>query len=129
MKDVDVERFRISSQQRANAKTGGRRGLPLPAKGEPFFAGPVPWGWWTTAARLSGKSLQVATAIWHIAAMKKSPRIKLQGKILRELGVSRKAVYRILRNFERVGLVACERGSGQSATITVLGLAAESNGN
>ena len=89
----------------------------------------MPWSWWAKAGRQPGKSLQVASAIWHIGKMKKSARIELQGKILKELGVSRKAVYRVLKNFERVGLVMCERGPGRYTTITVLDVSAESNGN
>lgn len=61
--------------------------------------------------------------------MTKSKRVKIQSKILRELGVSRKSMYRVLKNFERVGLIQCERGPGRGSVITVLAISDQFNGN
>jgi DNA-binding MarR family transcriptional regulator len=77
----------------------------------------------------AGKSLQVATAIWHIASMKRSRTVQLQRRILEELGVNRKSVYRMLKALEREKLIACERGIGKRPTITILEVLVESNGN
>ncbi|MGZ3781536.1 MAG: hypothetical protein ACXVCY_12865 [Pseudobdellovibrionaceae bacterium] len=127
MNPVEIERFRIKAS--FPSKTERRTELPKSQKGEKFFAGPIPWSWWSKASRLPGKTLQVAAAIWHIGTLKKSRTLQLQGGILKDLGVTRKAVYRALDALEKANLISCERGPGRRPIITVLDTSDEITGN
>lgn len=127
MEQIDVEKFRVKSS--LTAKAVGRQVLPRHKKGEKFIAGPVPWDWWARAAVLPGKSLHVASVIWLLALMKKSVSVQLQGALLSDLGVSRKAVYRVLKGFVEAGLITCDSGPGRRPIITLLDAPAQSNGN
>ncbi len=127
MDQIDVEKFRMRRPTDTNAKAP--RVLPRHKKGEKFLCGPIPWGWWSAAAQLPGKSLHVASVIWLFALMKKSVTVQLPSSVLKELGVSRKATYRVLKALEGAGLVTCDRGPGRRPIITVLDPPEELNGN
>lgn len=127
MDEIDVEKFRIKRSWVTIPIYRDR--LPRHQKGEKFLAGPIPWSWWSKAALLPGKPLHVASAIWFLASVKKSATVQLQGAVLKDLGVSRKSAYRVLKLFEQAGLIACDRGPGRRAIISVLDVSENPNGN
>jgi hypothetical protein len=127
MDQIDVEKFRVKAAPTPMAEE--RKGLPRHKKGERFLAGPIPWNWWAKAAQLPGKPLHVASAIWFLAFMKKTETFQLQGSVLRDLGVSRKSAYRVLKAMEEAGLISCNRGPGRRPIITVLDQSEKLNGN
>ena len=95
-------------------------GLPRHRPGEKFLKGPIPMAWLSEAARLPGKTLVVAIAIWHVAFLKNSPTVKVTSKALETLGVAQTAKLNGLNALERAGLVAIARRSGASHVVTLL---------
>jgi hypothetical protein len=94
--------------------------LPKHKKGEKFLMGPIPWNWIQKASSYSGKALHVGIAIWHLAFLTKSKTIKLSGKLLKGMGVSRHASYRGLRLLEDADLITTERHQGRNPVVTIL---------
>lgn len=126
MDQFNPENFRFKSGNPSQRK---RRDLPRHKKGEKFLAGPIPWSWLVVAARLPGRSIHVALALWFLANVKNSIEISLSGKLLRELGVNRKAGYRGLRALERAKLVSCIRSPGCCPMVMILEFPIVVNGN
>jgi len=94
--------------------------LPRHKPGEKFLKGPIPWDWLTHAAKLPGKALCVATALWFLAGVKGKRTVALSGIVLKDLGVKRNAAYRGLAALERAGLVSAIRHLGRSPIVTLL---------
>jgi DNA-binding MarR family transcriptional regulator len=93
---------------------------PRHRPGEYFLKGPIPLSWLAPASRLPGRALHVATAIWFLAGVGRTRTIRLQGGLLRQLGVNRHAAYRGLNALEEAGLVAVERRPGGNPKVTIL---------
>jgi DNA-binding MarR family transcriptional regulator len=91
-----------------------------PHPGERFLRGPIPMPWLLAASSLPGKALSVGVAIWHVAGMEKTARVRLSHKLLREGGVTRDSAYRALRRLEVAGLVAVNRHRGRSPIVELL---------
>lgn len=73
------------------------------------------------AATLPGRALHVALAVWHGAALAKTNRVKLTGKLLGRFAVKVGAARRGLQLLERAGLVAVERpGRGRCPVVTLI---------
>lgn len=87
-----------------------------------FLKAPLPWNWLCSASRLPGKTLNVAVALRFIAGIKKDNRIKMQGAVLKELGISRQTYNNGLKQLERAGLVTIEKGPGQTPIVTLVDL-------
>lgn len=85
-----------------------------------FIKGPLPLAWMQAAARMPGKTLQVALALWYLAGLKKTTTVRLASKPLSEMGVSRDAKYDALARLEQLGLVAVEQQRGQAPLVTLL---------
>lgn len=85
-----------------------------------FIKGPLPLPWMQAAARLPGRTLQVALALWYLAGLKKDTTVRLTTKPLADMGVSRDAKYDALVRLEEAGLVAIHRQSGQAPLVTLL---------
>jgi DNA-binding MarR family transcriptional regulator len=96
--------------------------LPNYIQGEKFFRGPVSLRWLTTAGRLPGRALQAALVCQHLGRLKKSRRFRLEGALLKEMGVSRQSVYRALDRLERAGLLQVKRKQGRCPIVTILDL-------
>ena len=94
--------------------------LPKHKKGEKFLMGPIPWNWIKKASSQKGKALHVGVAIWHLAFLGGCRTIKLSGKLLRGLGVSRHAGYRGLNLLEEARLITTERHLGRNPLVTIL---------
>ena len=90
-----------------------------PVPGEHFLKGPISWLWLSQAARLSGKSLQVALQICYWRGIRRSDRFPLSVSSLEHLGVSRSSAYRALHALEEAGLIAVERHRGRRPIVTI----------
>lgn len=94
--------------------------LPRHKRNEWFLKGPIPGRWLGKAAQLPGKSLHVALAIWHEAAMKRCREAKLTGAALANFGVLPDAGRRGVISLEMAGLISAERHRGRCPHITIL---------
>jgi len=124
MDTFDVENLKWKKPTPADAIPSR---LPRHGKADLFLAGPIPWAWLKVAANIPGKTLHVAMVLWLQARMKGTNCIQLQGGFLRDLGVSRKSVYRTLEAMESAGLIKCDRGLGRRPRITILEVNVKSN--
>jgi hypothetical protein len=84
-----------------------------------FLKGPIDWGWLTKAANLSGKTLHVGLALHFIAGLTKINKIKMQGRVLKELGIGRGAYYNALRELEEAQLIAVDKKPGRTHVVTI----------
>jgi hypothetical protein len=91
--------------------------VPRHKGGERFIKGPIPWDWIAKAANISGGALKVSLAIWQLAGMRKSRKVKLSNHILEELGVSRNTKYRALSDLKNAGLISVSHKAGSSPEI------------
>lgn len=116
MAPIDPSRFRLSSRLGPGSSTR----LPRPKAGERFLKGPIPMGWLSAAARLPGKSLHVAIAIWFTASLNKSATVPLSNLAGLPFGLDRNAKYRALKWLEAERLVSIDRKLGRSPIVTLL---------
>lgn len=116
MAAIDPSRFRLSSK--LGTRSSAR--LPRPKAGERFLKGPIPMDWLSAAARLPGKSLHVAIAIWFTASLNKSATVPLSNLAGLPFGLDRNAKYRALKWLEDESLVSIERKLGRSPVVTLL---------
>lgn len=84
-----------------------------------FIKGPLPLDWMQRAARLPGKTLHVALALWYLAGLQKSHSVKLASKPLEAMGVSRDAKYDALSRLVAAGLVTVHQKPGQAPLVTL----------
>lgn len=84
-----------------------------------FIKGPLPLDWMQRAARLPGKTLHVALALWYLAGLQKSHSVKLASKPLEAMGVSRDAKYDALSRLVAAGLVTVHQQPGQAPVVTL----------
>jgi hypothetical protein len=115
---IDPSRIRLRNQP----KSATIHRLPRPRAGEKFLKGPIPLDWLSTAARLPGKSLHVAIAIWFTASLAKSATVPLSNIAGLPFGLDRNAKYRALQWLEEAGLISVERKLGRAPVVTLLEL-------
>jgi len=82
-----------------------------------FLKGPIPLPLIAIAAKLPGQSLALYIAIHHQTALTGKPMVTLPSSLLVDLGISRDAKARGLRNLEKAGLVQVDRSRGRSARV------------
>jgi hypothetical protein len=85
-----------------------------------FLRGPIPMQWLSEAARLPGKTISVALALWWLYGMSKRKPFKLRGDALNLMHVSRDATDDGLARLEQRGLIQVERKTGQRPTISII---------
>jgi len=118
MSDINLEEYRLKNTPTSNAqkqpitKARTRTGR--------FIKGPIPWDFITKSARLPGKTLHVVIGLCYLSGLKKTKTLKMQGKILEELGVSRHAYNRALKLLEKEGIISTQWRKGQTPEITLL---------
>ncbi len=90
---------------------------------EPYFGANVPLRWLKAACELSGKTLAVALAVWHISKLcGRSDNLLLTSKTLVQFAVTnRTAKYDALKKLEGEGLIQVDRKPGSCPRITILG--------
>ena len=91
-------------------------------KKELFLRGPIPLEWLAVAAKLPGKTLNVAIALWWRHGMAGGKPFKLTQMALTAMNVERDAERAGLTRLEQAGLVRVERKPGQRPTISILDL-------
>jgi hypothetical protein len=106
---MDFDRFRIDHGA-VPCKTRSR---------QPFFRGPIPLNWLSAAACLPGRTLHVALALRHTAALQKSLTIKVPRRMRETFGISDGLYGLALRRLEGAGLVSVERENGRAPVVTI----------
>ena len=111
---IDMEAIRLGTPKKP----------PLQFKrGQLFLRGPISWKWISTAAKLPGKALHVAIAIWFLHFINKKPlTLRLSSKVLRGLGVTRFSGYRALEALEKARLVEVERRRGRNPMVKIISI-------
>ena len=91
-------------------------------KKELFLRGPIPLDWLAIAAKLPGKTLNVAIALWWRHGMAAGKPFKLTQMALTSMNVERDAERAGLARLEQAGLIQVERRPGQRPIVSILGL-------
>ena len=115
---IDLDKYRLPAEALKSPKLPKR--APRPRRGEQYLRGPIPWPWLSAAARLPGKTLHVAVAIWFVAGLKNNRTIRFRPAVGRGLGLSRYAAYTGLAALEKLGLIQVDRQRGRSPIITIV---------
>ena len=84
-----------------------------------FLKGPIPCHWLERAAKLSGKALHVAVALWFLAGLTRRREVKLTRSTLKRFGVLPDAARRALGALEKDGLVSVQRSPGRSPLVSL----------
>ncbi len=119
--DFDLADFRIVDT-RPNSLPKGSRRYKRPRRGpnRPFVVA-TPLEWESKAARLPGKTLHVARALWYISGLSKNKDgIKMQSRVLSLFGVSHQSYNRCLKLLETSGLVTVERHAGRTPIVSIV---------
>ena len=85
-----------------------------------FLRGPIPLEWLASAAKLPGKTLNVALALRWLHGMSEGKPFKLTQKALDLLNVSRETAGDCLVRLEQQGLIQVVRKPGRSPVISIL---------
>lgn len=93
------------------------------------FIRSTPLEWMTIAARLPGKCLHVAQALWYISGLRKSRAVKLSHEVLGLFGVSRHAYSRCLSIMEKARLVSVIRRPGKTPVVTIVEIPTQGPGS
>ena len=102
---------------RPNLESGQMEEVP---QSVPFLKGPIPLWWLTQAAALPGKALALGVALWWLHGMSKNGFVKLTGKALVAMNVSRDAATDGLRRLEADGLVSVQRAKGKRPVVHII---------
>jgi hypothetical protein len=122
----DPERLRWTPPKVRRRKIRGQgprgRKLPKPGTGEAYLTGPIPMSWIEEATRLSGRTWQVASALWFVGvrSKSKSATVTLTEKTRRRFHLTRNAINRGLKQLAKAGLVIVERQVGTYSVVTIL---------
>ena len=91
-----------------------------------FIRGPISLSWLSSAASLSGKTINVALALWWLNGLSKGKPFKLTQKALDHLNVSREIAGDCLHRLEQQKLIRVKRRNGCSPVVMILALDATS---
>jgi hypothetical protein len=111
--------LRTESQTKPN-ELRPKTTIPKHHPGEKFVRGPIPFDWLQPALALGGKAGNLAWAIWFRAGIERQNPIKLTGRTLRDFHISPRAARRLLRDFEKAGLVQVDQKRGRGPMVTLL---------
>jgi hypothetical protein len=120
--DFDLGDFRIVDGSPSAAPKTARSNRRPTRRGpiRPFIV-TAPLDWEAEAARLPGKTLHVARALWYLSGLSKTrDGIKMQARVLSQFGVSHQSYNRCLKRLESAGLVRVERHAGQTPIVSIL---------
>jgi len=76
--------------------------------------------WLARAAKLPGKTLHVACAIWFVVSLHRTPTIRLAPYALRMFGASRDCCYDSLRRLADAELIVLSARRGRLPRLTVV---------
>jgi hypothetical protein len=85
-----------------------------------FLRGPIPMDWLATAAKLPGKTLNVALALRWLHGLSGGEPFRLTQKALGLLCVTRETAGDCLIRLEQHGLIQVVRRAGRSPVVTIL---------
>lgn len=85
-----------------------------------FVKGPIPMSWLSSAARLPGKSVHVALALFWLAGMKPQGKVKMTRQAQNLFNVSDDAYRDALPRLEEAGLIKVWRAPGQRAQVEIV---------
>ena len=138
---TDLERFKASNQEieglleqqqaiqssKRSEKKKVADAYPIPRhQGQEWFVrGPVPGGWLETALSFGGKAGNLALALWWLVGMNPVNPIRLTKQVLEKFCVSAKTSRRVLKKWERAGLVLVDRKQGRGPDVTLLPVKSE----
>jgi hypothetical protein len=124
---MDMNSFRLLDEDigKLVGNKPNRTRLPRPKRGEWFVWGPIPGHWLAAAARLGGKSLNVALAVWYVAGLAKGKPAKLTAAELAKFSTTRQAARRSLYKLEGAGLITVDRQQGRAPRVAVVGACPE----
>ena len=88
--------------------------------GGKFIKGPIPLEWITTAAKLPGKALHVASVCCYLRGLRQSDTFDLSNTVVRDFGIGPRAKHAGLASLETGGLVRVERPAGRCPRVTLL---------
>ena len=111
--------------KRLQLNVGMGRLVEVP-KSKLFLRGPIPLDWLEVAAKLPGKSLNIAIALWWLHGLNKSSPLKLTKKSLEIMNVKRDAQRTALIHLENAGLISVVRKLGQRPIVCILDLSKNS---
>ena len=89
----------------------------------PFLKGPIPMDWLSAAGKLPGKAFHLGIAIWWLANMANTKKVKLTARALDYVGISRDASSDALKRMEVRGLIRVQRLPGQRPIVEILSVA------
>lgn len=119
----DPQRLGLGDRPRSQGRqTTNRRPIPRHQSGALFLKGPIPLDWLTRAARLPGKALPVALALWFRAGVDRQAGVGLSTVLCQSFGVDRYAKRRALFALEQAGLIQVERQRGKNPRVTLLSI-------
>ncbi len=85
-----------------------------------FIKGPIPLEWTQAAARLPGRSFQVAMLIWYLIGVRRSKQGAISYTVASHFGLNRHTVYRGLAWLEEAGLITVSRKHGRRLGFTLM---------
>jgi hypothetical protein len=101
-----------------NPKTADRTSL-IKTKGL-FIKGPIPMAWLSGVAKLPGKSMQVALALFWLAAMRPNDKVKMTRQAMRLFNVSDDSYRDAIPRLEAAGLIKVWRAPGRRAQVEIV---------
>jgi hypothetical protein len=119
---IDIEQFRVKARSENKSRQKPRRKPAVKPTLAKYLKGPVDMYWLGKASCLPGKALHVAIALWHVAGMRKSHEVRMQGGVLSLMGITRQAYSKGLAQLEGAKLISVERSSGRTPVVTLLDL-------
>lgn len=85
-----------------------------------FIKGPIPMDWISTAAKLPGKAIQVALALYWMGGMNPQKQFKITRRALVLFNVSDDAYRDALLRMEAAKLIKVSRCPGQRALVEIV---------
>ncbi len=114
--DEDKQVFILGTVMEANLRIKAQQ---QEAQHGAYIRGPIPMDWLEQAAKLSGKTLNAALAIWYVHSVTKKFSFTIKRQTWERLQLTRQTYYRALRDLENSGLIAVERRPGAYPLITL----------
>jgi len=85
-----------------------------------FIKGPIPMDWISAAAKLPGKAIHVALALYWMGGMNPQKRFKITRRALDLFNVSDDAYRDALLRMEAANLIRVSRSPGQRAQVEIV---------
>jgi hypothetical protein len=96
------------------------QGFQAAKRQELFIKGPIPMSWLSPAAKLPGKAVHVALALFWLAGMKPQGKVKMTRQAQNLFNVSNDAYRDALPRLEEEGLIKVWRAPGQRAQVEIV---------